>query len=175
MDMELDTIASALTDHISEREPVTTAPEIAETTGIDRRRVNEGLRLLRRNGEAASKDVGARARVWWPQPHPWRQNHATEATDDAIKQTIADWNPGRNVEEQNQRRQNGRQILQWLRNRDHGARKRDFTDHLYPEYCDGGASQDAWWRRQVRPLLETAADHGHVEQHDRLWIWTDDS
>lgn len=173
--MEIDTIASALTDHISADVPVTTAPEIAESTGLDRRRVNEGLRLLRRNDEAASKDVGARARVWWPTPHPWCRGDLNDARSGVIEEITHVWEPGRNAEEREERRRNGRKILQWLREQEHAATKQDFIDDLHPQYCDAGAGQDSWWRRQVRPLLETAAEDGLVEERGRTWVWTGDS
>lgn len=173
--MQLDTIANALTDQISKQVPVTTAPEIAEACDIDRRRVNEGLRLLQRNGEAECKRAGARAYVWWPTPHPWRQGGPTTTPTSDIERAVHDWDPGRNQRERERRRENGREILEWLQNQGTSVQKQDFIAALYPTYADGDADADAWWRRQVRPLLNIAVENGVVTKNGRKWRWDGDS
>lgn len=52
-------------------QPVATAPDLADRVDRDRRRVHEDLKILRRLDLVDTLDVGSRARVWWPTPHPW--------------------------------------------------------------------------------------------------------
>lgn len=160
---------------LTQTKPVTTAPEIAGEIGGDRRRINESLRLLARNNEADSLEVGARARVWWPTPHPWREGRlggtGRAADSGAVAGVVEQWDPGRNVEQRTARRQNGREVLNWLRERRGCARRGEFIAALYPDYADGDVSEDSWWRRQVRPLLKIAEAEGVVERDGTEWCW----
>lgn len=56
--------------------PVATTSELADRVDRDRRRIHEDLEKLELLEHAASLQAGARARVWWPTPHPWRDHGA---------------------------------------------------------------------------------------------------
>jgi hypothetical protein len=53
--------------------PVSTAPELADRLDDDRRGVLRLLEDLAVAGLVESAKPGAKATVWWPSPHPWRE------------------------------------------------------------------------------------------------------
>ena len=62
----LDDVKTELEALLEEEDrPIATAPELAERLDQSRRKTLDDLRLLERNGELKSHQVGAKARVWW--------------------------------------------------------------------------------------------------------------
>lgn len=167
--MRVGDTQTALIKLIDEETPVTTAPKIAERTGIGRRRVTEALWALEANDDAQTLKAGAQARVWWPVPHPWRSESV--GGGDPVDEILSDWRPGRNHEERVARRNTGRSVLEYLKSADEPLQKRNFIDECYPDEAAGDVSADTFWRKQARPVLKVGVEHGHVRQAGREWRW----
>ena len=87
----LDDVKAELEAILEEEDrPIATAPEIAERLDQSRRKTLDDLRLLERNGELKSHQVGAKARVWWivegretrEKPSPEQTGKHTDATNE---------------------------------------------------------------------------------------------
>lgn len=91
---------------------------------------------------------------------------------ETIAQVIEDWTPGRNTEEQNERREIGFKSLIWLSEQG-SAQRREFIQNLYGESELDGVSEDSWWRRIVLPPLQLAKSRGLVDfsEGTKEWIW----
>lgn len=99
-----------------------------------------------------------------------------DATDDPLAAALESWSPGRDRDERAERRALGRDVLEWLRERDGHVSRSDITDALYPNLAvdPDEQSADTWWRKIARPALQAARDAGLVEYregyHDYRWI-----
>lgn len=99
-----------------------------------------------------------------------------EPADDPLAAALESCSPGRDREERAERRALGREVLEWLRERDDHVSRSDFEEALYPDLAvdPDAQSADAWWRRLARPALQAAADAGLVEyregHHDYRWV-----
>jgi hypothetical protein len=79
LDEALRDVRAALLELIDDETPVATSPQLADRLNRDRRRVHDDLERLQLLDAADSLQAGAHARVWWPEPHPWRDTHADSA------------------------------------------------------------------------------------------------
>lgn len=91
-----------------------------------------------------------------------------------IAEIIWEWEPGRGPEEREERRKVGYESLKWLRRRGEATRS-DFFDALYKSHNPANVSEQSWWRRSVRPLLNLARERDIVEfqEGSKIWRWTD--
>lgn len=92
--------------------------------------------------------------------------------EERIAQVIENWTPGRNSDEQNERREIGFKSLIWLSEQG-SAKRSEFIQFLYGESGLEGVSEDGWWRRVVLPPLQLAKSRGLVdfEEGSKKWIW----
>lgn len=78
----LNDVLGALRAELEESgRPIATAPEVAERLPQTRRKTLDDLRLLERNGDVKSHDVGANATVWWPVAHDNDSPREEESAD----------------------------------------------------------------------------------------------
>ena len=168
--MDIPSVKTELIRSVKDK-PVTSASEIADTLDMDRRRVSEALQAISAVGDAESIKVGARARVWWPEPHPWRQSpQPDQSIQDQIKSVVGDWSPGRSSDERSKRREVGVKVLELAREKGE-IQRQDALDALYPDCAVGDVTADTFWRRQARPALEQGVEAGVIEQDARKWRW----
>lgn len=80
----------------------------------------------------------------------------------SIDAALADWQPGRSVDEREARRASGRATVAWLRQVGK-ASAGEFKTEAYPEYGLDGQSADTWWEKTGRPAISAAVDAGLVE------------
>lgn len=69
-----DALVTAVRDCLRDTgDPVVTTAEIEAAVTLSRRGLSDRLRALREDGRLASKEVGARGRVWWvpDAEHDW--------------------------------------------------------------------------------------------------------
>lgn len=77
---------------------------------------------------------------------------------------FADW-PSRRADHPDQMRAAARAALDVLRENGWMAGS-DFRAELLPEFDVDGQSEDTWWRKSVRPILQRAVDADLVEYRD---------
>lgn len=99
---------------------------------------------------------------------------STEGAESAVtapevEEVLRDWRPGRSAEEREERREIGREVLRWLRERGSGTRL-EIVDELYDQEL--GIEADSWWRRIARAALDHAREKGLTEYQAGSGVWT---
>jgi len=153
------------------------------------------LRTLENNDQLESKQIGGRNTVWWlsdsqeghstgversepvadesPEPTPEATENEQQPRErgSAIDDALEGWNPGKGPADTKQRREIGRQSLEWLRDQSTKVQKADFVHALYEQTSLEGQGEKSWWERVVRPGLNHAADRGCVNNAGRSYEW----
>lgn len=101
-----------------------------------------------------------------------------EASDDVLEELLDDWQPGRSLEEREERKNVGRAALELLIDDGGELERNDFVDELLPEYDVEEQNEDTWWKKSARPAVTRAVDAGLVERHHgppHTYEWAGDS
>lgn len=160
-------------------DPVLTASEIADQVAIGKRAVLNRLDALHEQGTVESKEVGARARVWWTQsttpdkltpssiPNEGREQNdiavtrssaATVGTNgerqekvaqDDTIETALDSAEIPGTEQQQERRRETLRAAYGYLREQGSARKSDFANDVYPDYTGGYSQPGGAWWRKV--------------------------
>lgn len=140
---------------------------------------------LREGGAEATGEPGAVEREAGNTPETTAQARDRSAPDSRplndrqqraldVGRVLEGWRPGRNAEEQSDRRRVGKAVLRWLYDRDEPATATEFKDELLPEHGVEGQNADTWWKKTARPALQKARDEGAVEyidgRHEYRWV-----
>lgn len=165
-------------------EPLT-ASDVVDELGIARRTAHNKLNRLVDRGQLETKKVGARGRVWWL-PHGEQRPSDTpddpaggtepEPSDgpDALDVVVNSTDiPGRAYETEKARQEIARETLEWVRERVRitpAEYKSDFVTDDVLERADYSQARYVW-EELGRPTLQTAIDHGIVENSGKYeWV-----
>lgn len=182
--------------------PVSTASRLADRLDRDRRRVHEDLEDLALLDHASSLSVGARARVWWPTPHPWRHedHHAADSgprIDDSPPREPRDTPstrdvatststrsleelaeavdvPGQTERKEQQRREALVAVLEAIR--EAGEIEAGELRELYTDHPADYASASSWWKNCMQLALGDVAeldDRLEAADYSGVWRWHD--
>lgn len=185
-----------------ENVPVSTASRLADRLDRDRRRVHEDLEDLALLDRASSLSVGARARVWWPTPHPWRleDRHTAESTpridhtpdhephDTPTTRDVEPPSSHRSLEElaeavdvpgQTERKEQQRHealvvVLEAIR--EAGEIEAGELRELYDDHPAEYGSAASWWKNCMQLALGDVAeldDRLEAADYSGVWRWHD--
>jgi len=182
------------------RGPVILSGDVADRLGCSRETARRKLEELYERGDVDRRKAARRVIYWRaeetapasPDDEPAAGTDAdaeaetpttesAEPTDGVTDRTapraddlLAEWDPGRDREEREDRRAIGRQVLEWFRETEGYVSAADVKATLYPDLAYADESADTWWRKLGRPPLKAAVDAGLAEYregyHDYRWL-----
>lgn len=144
---ELETILQ------EENRPVATAPELSERLDQSRRKTLDDLRLLERNGDVKSHQVGAKARVWWPsERRDTRDTPSPEQTGDTTDTSNEPTTEQRQANNDRPKREASREVS-------------NLIDDLLEDWKPGTSLEDRQKRKQIgRQALVWLHNQGNPAQ-----------
>ena len=93
----------------------------------------------------------------------------SEHDDDEYRAVLERWQPGRDLEEREEIREQAIEAAGWLREQDRAVSNNEFIDALYNDEMD--VTADTWWRKRARAGLQQLRDEDLVEKDGRKWRW----
>ncbi|MDR5657747.1 hypothetical protein RH831_11230 [Halodesulfurarchaeum sp. HSR-GB] len=191
-------ILQAFTDREDRARPLT-AGDIVDELGIARRTAHNKLNILVEREELETRKVGARGRVWWvpidvddssrerreepvdrtpsrSDPEPTAETprdstpdnrDAPEKIADVVEKVAEGWDdPPDRLED---RKAAARAVLEYAEK--HGTvSKQEAKKELYPKYPVKNQNPRTWYRKNVRPVLNEAAEYDKSARGYRIGI-----